>query len=394
MKIAQRAGALPLSLVVAVAATLGGGAHAAAGEPSVVIVPGDTLSGIAAAQGVSVEQIVSLNGLPDPDRIFVGQHLVLVPAAPAPETPAPGAGHGGTHLVQPGENLTWIAAQYGTTVEAIAAANAIANPGLIFAGQQLVIPGTLAAAEPVAEAAPPSAPTADAASPEPFGPQAGAEAVVAAPEPPAAVPWQEHAVAPGENLTWIAASYGTTIAEVVTANGIVDPSFIRAGDVLRIPVPGAASETGVAAAPPAGLPSWMTELAAARSDVRAIIVEQAQAMGVPPALALAVAWHESGWQQGVVSSAGAVGVMQLLPTTGDWVAGSMLGEPVDLADTPSNVRAGVRLLAYYLARYDGERSLVLAAYYQGQTATDENGIYPTTVSYIASIVALEVVFGG
>ena len=135
-------------------------------------------------------------------------------------------------------------------------------------------------------------------------------------------------------------------------------------------------------------------LSASQSEVRAVILEEAQRLGVPPALALAVAWQESGWRQGVVSEAGAVGVMQLLPATGDWVAGAILHEPVDIGQLRSNVRAGVKLLAHYLERYAGDRDRALAAYYQGQRAVDTLGIYPMSRPYIASILALEALFSG
>jgi N-acetylmuramoyl-L-alanine amidase len=123
-----------------------------------------------------------------------------------------------------------------------------------------------------------------------------------------------------------------------------------------------------------------------------VIVEEARRFGVPPAFALAVAWQESGWQQGVVSHAGAIGVMQLLPTTADWVGEAMLGSTVDPRDLRQNVRAGVRLLAHYLDRYGGDRAKVLAAYYQGQTAVDRHGIYAVSRPYIASIAVLEALF--
>jgi hypothetical protein len=54
----------------------------------------------------------------------------------------------------------------------------------------------------------------------------------------------------------------------------------------------------------------------------------------------------------------------------------------------------VRLLRHYLARYDGNRALVLAAYYQGQRATDRHGVYAVSRPYIASIAVLERLFGG
>jgi soluble lytic murein transglycosylase-like protein len=125
-----------------------------------------------------------------------------------------------------------------------------------------------------------------------------------------------------------------------------------------------------------------------------VIVEEANRYKVPATFALAVAWQESGWQQGVVSHAGAVGVMQLMPATADWVGEAMLGSRVQINDTRHNVRAGVRLLAHYLAHYDGDRDRVLAAYYQGQWATDHHGIYPVSRPYIASIKVLQRIFGG
>ena len=97
-----------------------------------------------------------------------------------------------------------------------------------------------------------------------------------------------------------------------------------------------------------------------------IIVAEARRQRVPRAFALAVAWQESGWQAGVVSSAGAIGVMQLLPATADWVVGHHARPPGEPLGRVQNVRAGVRLLRHYLDRYGGNRSLALAAYYQGQ----------------------------
>ena len=136
----------------------------------------------------------------------------------------------------------------------------------------------------------------------------------------------------------------------------------------------------------------MAALVAARADIGAIIRAEAEAQGVPVAFALAVAWHESGWQAGAVSHAGAVGVMQITPPTADWVASTMLGHRVELYDARSNVQAGVTLLKHYLERYHGDRSLALAAYYQGQTAADRYGIYRLTRPYIASILTLESFF--
>ena len=95
---------------------------------------GDTLSGIAARYGVSRETLIDANQLSYPNRLVVGQALVI------PEV------GGDLHTVARGETLFTIAEQYGTTVEEIMAANpSIANPSILYVGQQIVIPGGTAA---------------------------------------------------------------------------------------------------------------------------------------------------------------------------------------------------------------------------------------------------------
>lgn len=138
----------------------------------------------------------------------------------------------------------------------------------------------------------------------------------------------------------------------------------------------------------------MAYLVGKRSWVRGLLVHQAKRFGVPRALVFAVAWQESGWQQNVVSHAGAVGVMQLMPGTADWIGEAMLGHRVRISEARGNIEAGVRLLRHYLDRYDGNLDLVLAAYYQGQRAVDTHGVYAVSRPYIASIKYLKRLFGG
>jgi LysM repeat protein len=357
---------LPLLRIAVVVAVMGGVAIAvptAATDRLVVVKPGDTLSEIALRYGMTVAQLRELNGIADPNRIFAGQRLRLSGKAAAQATAPSAKPAGVVHVVAWGETLTGIAHRYGSTIAAIARANNLSNPSYLRVGQRLTIPGIAAPTAPTAPAAAkPSAPT----------------------TPPAA---RVHVVASGETLTGIAHRYGSTIAVIATANGISNPSYLRVGQRLTIPGAGASL-----AAPAAKAPTSMSSLVATRADVGSIIRAEATAQGVPVAFALAVAWQESGWRPGVVSSAGAVGVMQLTPPTADWVGTSMLGHRVDLYDARSNVQAGITLLKHYLARYHGDRSLVLAAYYQGQTAADRYGVYSMTRPYIASILALEAFF--
>lgn len=103
------------------------------GDPSVIIHivrPGETLAGIARYYGVDMWVIARANNILNPNRIYVGQRLVI-----------PTSGPGGfIHIVQPGETLTRIAARYGVSVWAIAQANGLYNVNYIWAGQRLLIP--------------------------------------------------------------------------------------------------------------------------------------------------------------------------------------------------------------------------------------------------------------
>jgi len=91
---------------------------------------GDSLSAIARRFGTSVGDIVAANHLSDPTRIFAGQTL-YIPAVRLPERII--------YVVQPGDSLHVIARRFNTTVQAIVLANRLINPNLIFVGQRLVI---------------------------------------------------------------------------------------------------------------------------------------------------------------------------------------------------------------------------------------------------------------
>jgi LysM repeat protein len=90
---------------------------------------GDTLSGIAAQHGTSWQTLQQLNGIADPNLIYPGQVLKLPGGAPAPSVT--------TYTIQPGDTLSGIAAQYGTSVSSLVALNGIANPDVIYAGQTI-----------------------------------------------------------------------------------------------------------------------------------------------------------------------------------------------------------------------------------------------------------------
>lgn len=124
---------------------------------------GDTLSGIAARFGVSVQSLMSANGLWNPNRVLVGQVLCI----PGGWNPPPPSGNCATwHVVRHGQTLSGIAAWYGVSPWALAQANGIWNWNLIFVGQKLCIPGGWAPQPPQ----PPHPPRPEPIPPQPLPP--------------------------------------------------------------------------------------------------------------------------------------------------------------------------------------------------------------------------------
>jgi murein DD-endopeptidase MepM/ murein hydrolase activator NlpD len=98
------------------------------------VVRGETLSTIAKRYGTSVEYLMGINGLRNPDYLREGQVLILLA-----DNPAAGA----THTLRRGENIWLLSKLYNVSAEAIMAANSISDPHRLAIGQQLVIPGAI-----------------------------------------------------------------------------------------------------------------------------------------------------------------------------------------------------------------------------------------------------------
>ena len=114
-----------------------GAAPTPAPEPSYdtyTVMAGDTLSGIAAKFGTTYQELAAINGIADPNVIHVGQIIKL--KRDTTSTPQ----SGDTYTVQAGDTLSGIAEEYGTTVNTLVALNGISNPNLIYVGQVLKIP--------------------------------------------------------------------------------------------------------------------------------------------------------------------------------------------------------------------------------------------------------------
>lgn len=111
-----------------------------------VVRPGDNLFRIGLKYGVSAATLAAANNIGNVNRVYAGMVLRVPCSNPGPLPPTPVPGNCGIYLVQRGDWLMSIAARYGVTWQALAAANHISDPSTIYPGMRLVIPchgGTL-----------------------------------------------------------------------------------------------------------------------------------------------------------------------------------------------------------------------------------------------------------
>jgi LysM repeat protein len=166
-----------------------------------VVQRGETLYSIAARYGTTSQALASANGLANANLIYAGQRLTI-PSTAGEGTPSAR----GVYTVQPGDTLSSIAAQHGTSANALVRANGLVNANYIYAGQRLVIPA--------------------GGSSDGDGGQGGEG--------------QIYTVRRGDTLASIAYLRETTAWAIANANGLANPNYIYPGQRLRIPAAGSA----------------------------------------------------------------------------------------------------------------------------------------------------------
>jgi N-acetylmuramoyl-L-alanine amidase len=134
-----------------------------------VVVPGESLTSVAAADGLSIDQLAAANGISPGAELIAGTVLQIPPRTGAATAPAPAPASAessqsvgesapastGGYVVQPGDTLSGIAAANGITVDQLAAANGLDPAGILFAGSTLSISGgESSSSAPVASSAP------------------------------------------------------------------------------------------------------------------------------------------------------------------------------------------------------------------------------------------------
>ena len=189
-----------------------------------------------------------------------------------------------------------------------------------------------------------------------------------------------YVVKAGDSLTTIARGAHTSLRALARLNHINPAGVLLIGKRLRLPVR-AAAVTATAATPQAA-PSPDP------SSVRASLDRWAAYYGINPSLAHALAWMESGYNNSVVSSVGAQGVMQLLPTTWDYVETVLVGHAIP-HDADGNVHAGLAYLHHLLSVFHGDEHLALAGWYQGEYSVRQQGPLKVTTTFVSDVLALK-----
>jgi N-acetylmuramoyl-L-alanine amidase len=294
------------------------------------------------------------------------------------------AGAAVPHTVAPGDTLWGIAAANGFTTRSLAAYNGLSENSDVVLGTTVKIP-TVSEASAAMQAAGlvpgVTSTTSSSAAPSSSSPAAPA-------------PMGAYTVQPGDTLSGLAARSGVPVAQMAFMNGLAPTAHIIAGTALKLPTGSplaSTSSTSAASAEPAA-PAAAPQPTPTRLD-SGTVGSIAARNGVSPSLASAVAWQESGFNNDMVSSTGARGVMQIMPGTWSWVEQNLSG-PLDSASAADNVRAGALYLGRLLRQTGGDTRKAVAAYYQGLGSVQHDGMFPETRRYVDNVLALRGRFGG
>lgn len=281
------------------------------------------------------------------------------------------------YTVKPGETLWSIAAAHNFGTRSFAAVNGLSVDAHVVAGSTLTIPTVQEAADALArvgdaQASPTRSDSGQAAAPPALG---------------------GYTVRPGDTLSHLATRSGVSVGQMAAMNGL-DPSRpLLAGTVIKLPPGAPAPPRAAEPAPPPRVthahPHPTPEKVSAEE-----IGQVAAQHAVPGSLAKAVAWQESGFQNHVISSANARGVMQILPGTWDWIQDSLATWKLNPSSAHDNVHAGSLYLGQLLRDNRGDPMMAAASYYQGLASVRKSGLFDETKRYVDNIRLHQRRFGG
>jgi N-acetylmuramoyl-L-alanine amidase len=290
------------------------------------------------------------------------------------------------HVVAPGESLSSVAALDGLSVSQLAAANGVSSDSMLSTGSTLQIPPQDSQATAVSGTSSGSSEDTSSVSTPDASPDSSGTTTSGGSG--------SYVVQPGDTLSAIAARDGTSVDQLAAANGLDPAGILLTGAVLSL---SGGSDSG-AATEPVSTDSASSSGGAEPTPERVSAGEVgsiAESEGVSPSLAEAIGWQESGFNNDLVSSTGAVGVMQIEPGTWDYIGQNLAGPPpLQPASAHDNIRAGTLLLHSLLSDTGGDPALTAAGYYQGLQSVQQNGLYSDTQQYVNDVMALRQQFGG
>ena len=335
--------------------------------------PGETLWSIAAANNLTTRTVAAYNGLSDDAQVVLGSTIMvpttvegyaslqqagLVPTDPAQAaTPSSStSSSGGSYTVVAGDTLSGIAARAGVSMTSLAAANGLDPNAFLLTGTVLSLAGG-------------SAPAQAAAAPAASGP----------------APQGAYTVRAGDTLGGLARETGVSMQAMAAMNGLDPNGVLLEGTVLKLPGGAPAPAQASQPAPAATVVPEAAPEPTAQQVTAADVQNVAAVHGVSPSLAAAIAWQESGFNNGMVSPANARGVMQVMPGTWDYVQQNLASRPLDPSSATDNVHAGVMYLKQLLDQTGGDENSAIARYYQGIALVQNRGMLDDTQEYVANV---------
>ncbi|WP_189638404.1 lytic transglycosylase domain-containing protein [Glutamicibacter arilaitensis] len=350
------------------------------GSSSYTVKNGDTLGSIAIKHNMSLSSLLSKNDISASKVIFPGDKIKVSGSSSSGSSSKssqkkPSSSASSSYTVKSGDTLSGIASKHGMSLSELLKANDISASKPIFPGSKIKVSG---------------------------GSSSSSSSSKSTVKPKAKT--STYTVKSGDTLSGIATSHDMKLASLLNLNPDYSASSpLKIGAKLKV--------SGSSVAPSGQVKKQKigntfagrtyadhvvkdansnkdyldSTSVPSRGEMQALIRSTAKSMGVDPALALAHAYQESGFNMRAVSPANAVGAMQVLPSTGDWIA-SVIGQDLNVLNPRDNVVAGVAVIAYNLDNTDNLDDAI-ASYYQGLAGVRNNGMYEDTKHYVASIKA-------
>lgn len=357
------------------------GSSQGGGSSTYTVKSGDTLGGIAYSHNMSLSSLLSKNGMSASTVIRPGDKIKVKGSSNSKSTSknnsSKTSGSQGSYTVKPGDTLSGIASKHGMSLETLMSLNGLSKSSTIFPKDKLKVSGSTSSSKQA-----PKKQTSTSSK------------------------TSTYTVKSGDTLSTIANSHGMKLAALLDLNPEYSAETnLQIGDKLKISgssvkststntttkrkvgnsMLGRVYEDHVVDNANKNKDYLDSKPAPSRAEMKSIISSTAKSMGVDPALALAHAQQESGFDMRAVSPANAIGAMQVIPSTGEWMS-QRLGRQLDLTDPHDNAAAGIALISFNLDNTEN-LDIAIASYYQGLQGVKDNGMYADTKNYVASVKA-------